>query len=231
MVSLAPWGPAARLEELPLLKRGAEAEIRLGEFMGLRAVFKARVRKPYMHPRLAERLVRLRTRREARVIAAARAAGVSAPALLAVFPSLGLIVMEYVEGPLLKDVIDQRGLGAGGLVEEAGYNLGLLHRAGVVHGDPTTSNYIVRGGGVVLIDYGLAEFSSSVEDRAVDLHLFRRAVESTHAPLAGELYRLYTRGYLRAVGERGGEVLRRAEEIRLRGRYVRERRRSVWGVG
>ncbi|WP_062662782.1 hypothetical protein [Aeropyrum camini] len=43
-----------------------------------------------------------------------------------------------------------------------------------------------------MIDYGLAEFSSSVEDRAVDLHLFRRAVESTHAPLAGELYSLYT---------------------------------------
>ena len=217
------------LSGLPLIKRGAESEIRLGRFLGLPAVFKVRVRKPYMHPRLAARLVAQRTRREAKVIAAALRAGVSAPLLLAVLPSAGVLVMEYVEGPLLKEVL------AGApreealkLAREAGAILGRLHSAGIVHGDPTTSNYIVSRRGLVLIDYGLAEFSEHVEERAVDLHLFRRAVEATHASLARDLYEAMLEGYRSVMGAEAERVAERAEEIRLRGRYVEERRRSVW---
>jgi len=217
------------LTGLPLIKRGAESEIRVGSFLGFKAVYKVRVRKPYMHPRLAERLVKARTRREAKVMAAALGAGVRAPLLLAVLPSAGVIVMEYVEGRLLKDVLASAGRGeAVGLAREAGVLLGRLHSAGIVHGDPTTSNFIVSPGGLVLIDYGLAEFSVHVEERAVDLHLFRRAVEATHASLARDLYEAMLEGYRKVMGVEGERVAERAEEIRLRGRYVEERRRSVW---
>ncbi len=210
-----------------LLKRGAESEIRLCKFMGLDSVFKLRLRKPYMHPRLDSMLRSLRTRREARVIRDAIEGGVSAPLLYAVFPSIGLIVMEYIRGPRLKDVIDE---GVDRVEEhawEAGRQLGLLHRAGIVHGDPTTSNYIV-GERLVLIDYGLAEYTTSIEERAVDLHLFRRAVESTHARLAPTLYNAFLEGYRTVMGGEAYRVEERADEIRLRGRYVEERRRSVW---
>lgn len=229
MVSLDAERLVEALKGLPLIKRGAESEIRLGSFLGVKAVFKVRVRKPYMHPRLAARLSSQRTRREARVIAAALEAGVSAPLLLAVLPSAGVLVMEYVEGPLMREALAGAGSwGAVRLAREAGVILGRLHSAGIVHGDPTTSNFIVSGRGLVLIDYGLAEFTSHVEERAVDLHLFRRAVEATHASMAKELYEAMLDGYKSVLGGEAERVAERAEEIRLRGRYVEERRRSVW---
>ncbi len=229
MVSLDPERLVEDLSRLPLLKRGAESEIRLGSFLGLPAVFKVRVRKPYMHPRLATRLASQRTRREAKVIAAALEAGVNAPLLLAVLPSAGVLVMEYVEGPLLKELLAGAARGeAVKLAREAGVILGRLHAAGIVHGDPTTSNFIASPRGLVLIDYGLAEFSEHVEERAVDLHLFRRAVEATHASLAGSLYEALLEGYREVMGGEAEKVISRAEEIKLRGRYVEERRRSVW---
>jgi TP53 regulating kinase-like protein len=227
MVPLASRLLAENVAKLPLLARGAEAEVRLGVFMGLRAVYKVRVRKEYMHPRLDEVLRARRTRREARVIAAARAAGARVPAVYAVFPSAGLIVMEYVEGRRLKEVFDGDPVLGVGLSREAGRILGLIHSAGVVHGDYTTSNLIYTGEALYAIDFGLADFSESVEERAVDVHLYRRSLESAHARHAPEAFEEFRRGYAETAPN-PGDVLRRAEEIRLRGRYVEARKRSVW---
>jgi len=219
------------IEGLSLVKRGAESDIRLGVFLGLKSIFKVRRPKPYMDPQLAMSLIQGRTRKEAKILVAARRAGVDSPRLYAVFPGIGVIVMEYVEGPTLKEYIESSGAeGSLGLVEEAGRQLGLLHRAGIVHGDPTTSNYIVSTGGrLSLIDYGLAEFSESVEDRGVDLHLFRRSIEATHAGESRVLYEAMIRGYESVMGVEARRVAERSEEIRLRGRYVEARRRTVWG--
>jgi len=218
------------VRSLELLKRGAESEIRVGVFMGIPAVFKLRVAKPYMHPRLAEILVAQRTRKEAKVIAQALRAGIPAPSLLAVFASIGLIVMEYVAGVTLKDYVSRDPQGAISYSRLAGYILGRLHSIGIAHGDPTTSNYIVTGdGGLKLIDYGLSEFTEDLEDRAVDVHLYRRAVESTHAAVAEAMFKSFLEGYEEALGGEAARVVERAEDIRRRGRYVEERRRTVWG--
>ncbi|MDQ7038836.1 MAG: Kae1-associated kinase Bud32 [Aquificota bacterium] len=227
MVSLDPERIISWVRQLELIKRGAESEIRLGSFMGLPAVYKLRVRKPYMHPELAERLSRARTRREAKVMAEARLAGVDAPRLYAVILSAGLIVMEYVEGRLLKEVI---GVYSGwrSLVRRAGERLATLHKAGIVHGDPTTSNFIVSNGRLVMIDFGLSAFTEDLEERAVDVHLFRRALEASHAAYAEEAFNLFVEGYTSVLGSPGVEVVKRASEIALRGRYVEARRRSVW---
>lgn len=231
MVSLAPRSLVEAASALPLIARGAEAEVRVGDFMGLRAVYKLRVPKAYMHPSLDETLRAWRTRREARVITAARAAGARVPVVYAVFPSAGLIVMEYIEGPRLREVFDYDPALGVRLSGEAGSILGLIHSAGVVHGDYTTSNLIYTGGALYAIDFGLADFSESVEERAVDVHLYRRSLESAHARYAAEAFEEFRRGYSRTAPD-AGRVMERAEEIRLRGRYVEARRRSVWaGLG
>lgn len=227
MVSLASRVLVESTAGLPLLARGAEAEIRVGLFMGFKAVYKVRVRKEYMHPRLDETLRARRTRREARVIAAARAAGASVPRIYAIFPAAGLIVMEYIEGRRLKEVFDDSPRLGVSLSREAGRILGLIHAAGVVHGDYTTSNLIYTGDTLYAIDFGLADFSESVEERAVDVHLYRRSLESAHARYAVEAFEEFTRGYTETAPN-PGDVLGRADEIRLRGRYVEARRRSVW---
>ncbi|MEM1873415.1 MAG: Kae1-associated kinase Bud32 [Acidilobaceae archaeon] len=217
---------------LPLLKRGAESEIRVGDFAGIKAVFKIRFRKNYMDPLLANELISKRTRKEAKVIAYARSKGVPAPSLLAVFPSVGVIVLEYIEGVKLKDLIDVSLEESSLHMFEAGRILGRLHSIGVAHGDPTTSNLIVskRDNSLKIIDFGLSEFTKDVEDLAVDIHLFRRALESTHALYAKKLIAAFEDGYRDAFGVEAEKMLARADDIRRRGRYVEERRRAVWRI-
>lgn len=227
MVREAPLIGLEWASSLPLVKRGAESEIRVGEFLGIRAVFKVRVPKAYMHPELDRRLRAQRTLKEAKVMIAASRAGASVPRILAVHPSAGLIVMEFIDGPTLKDLVGADGWEE--LAVEAGRQLALIHGAGVVHGDYTTSNMIVSGGRLYVIDFGLSDFSSGVEDRAVDVHLLRRAVLSTHPSHAARFMELFMEGYSEVAGEAEAErVARRADEIELRGRYVAARS-SVWG--
>jgi len=218
------------LEGLQLLGAGAEAEVRLGYYAGYKAVFKYRLPKRYRHPRLDSYLRSLRTRREASLLLRARGGGLPVPAVLAVYPSLGLLVMEYIEGELLRERLRRSPSEARGLVVEAGRILARLHSLGIAHGDSTTSNYIVSPRGLYLIDFGLSSQTRGVEERAVDVHLFRRSLESAHASIAGEAFKAFLEGYLSEAGEWGEGVVGRAEEIKLMGRYVAERR-TVWRGG
>ena len=213
---------------LRLVKQGAESVILLGDFLGLKAIYKLRLPKPYMHPSLDQSLRSQRTLKEAKVLSQAARAGANVPSLYAIYPSMGLIVMEYVEGPTLKEYVSGGQPGWREVVREAGAQLGVLHRAGVVHGDSTTSNIVVREGRAYLIDFGLAEFSTRDEDRAVDLHLFREAVISTHPSLSEELFSLFVEGYRSSVGDDVARlVLERMRSVEMRGRYIAARR-SVW---
>ncbi|HXW99427.1 MAG TPA: bifunctional N(6)-L-threonylcarbamoyladenine synthase/serine/threonine protein kinase [Methanomicrobiales archaeon] len=186
--------------------RGAEAVVTIGKD----SVEKRRVSKRYRVPSLDARLIAERTRAEARIISQARRSGVPTPILRDVTPDT--IVMERVEGPLLKEVLTVEN------VREAGRIVGRLHSAGIIHGDLTTSNIMVRGGTCVLIDFGLSLISSDIEARGVDLHVFFQTLESTTADHMA-LQDAFVGGY----GEefRGSdEVLAREREIEHRGRYL-----------
>ncbi|MFN3267849.1 MAG: Kae1-associated kinase Bud32, partial [Zestosphaera sp.] len=78
---------------------------------------------------------------------------------------------------------------------------------------------------VYLVDFGLARYSRRLEDLATDLHLFIMSVESTHYGLKELLLRNFVRGYARVLGrEFVDSLLLKVREIRMRGRYVEERR-------
>jgi TP53 regulating kinase-like protein len=111
-------------------------------------------------------------------------------------------------------------------VKRVGQAVGRLHEIGVVHGDLTTSNLMLRPttedakhdleGDVVLIDFGLATQSSQDEDRAVDLYVLERAWGSTH-PQAEDMFKEVLTEYGQSY--KGGKiVLKKLEEVRLRGR-------------
>ena len=57
-----------------------------------------------------------------------------------------------------------------------------LHNNNFIHGDLTTSNFLIEEstGDLVLIDFGLTTVSSSAEDMGVDLYVLERAIISTH---------------------------------------------------
>lgn len=140
---------------------------------------------------------------------------------------------EWIEGGSVKEGIrGWEGDGGGdeeelkGLLRSIGETVGRLHASGVVHGDLTTSNMMLRpssespseslSGTVVLIDFGLATVSVSEEDRAVDLYVLERAFGSTHPRQEGlfqEVITAYEASYKGAKA-----TVKKLEDVRMRGR-------------
>ena len=80
---------------------------------------------------------------------------------------------------------------------------------------------------IFLVDFGLGEFSRELEARGVDLHLMKRAFQSTHYLYAEESFNAVLEGYTEVMGRDLTEkVLEKIREIELRGRYVAERRKE-----
>lgn len=208
---------------MKLLRRGAEADLYLGEWYGMRVVVKRRVPKRYRNPNLDSRIRRSRTAREAQLIHDAKMAGVPTPLVYAVDMNDTTIIMEYVEGGRVKEVLEAMAPEERRrLCRRLGALIGRLHRAGVIHGDLTTSNMILAGDGrVFFVDFGLGMRSGELEDRGVDLLLLRRALQSTHHRHARRCFHAVVEGYSEAMGaEAAREVLGKVEEIGRRGRYV-----------
>lgn len=168
-------------------------------------------------------LRRQRTVHEAGMIAAARLAGVGAPFVYFLNVAASTIVMEYVEGRRMKDLIAPRETKVSGqLFRQLGINVAKLHGRGIMHGDLTTANVIVREGGLVFIDFGLSVHSDRVEDRAVDLRLIKETISGAHASIAVSATEALFDGYEQVAGERSTAAVRRQlTEIERRGRYAR----------
>jgi TP53 regulating kinase-like protein len=186
--------------------RGAEAVITLENGI----VRKRRMSKSYRQPELDEQIRQERTLREARITSEARRVGVPTPIIrdIARFE----LKMEHVEGKKLKDVITPE------LSEKVGEMVGKLHRGGIIHGDLTTSNMVLREGRIYLIDFGLAFYDPSIEAQGVDVHVYFQTLHSTH-DRPEELIEAFKTGYART--HPGAEaVFKRAQEIKARGRYL-----------
>ncbi len=204
-----------------LLYRGAEADVIQGEWQGLEAVYKVRKPLRYRLPVLDEEIRRQRTLHEAEMIHQAKLAGVAAPYLYDVDPPTSTLVMEYVEGSRLKDVVASNEV-TDGVFHEFGRNVGLLHRAGIMHGDLTTANVVQRGGGLVFIDFGLSIRTERVEDHAVDLRLIKETLLGAHSQVAAAAMEAMNSGYAGVLGPaRSKAVFKQLLSIERRGRYAR----------
>ncbi len=203
-----------------LIAKGAEADIYLGTWGGMKAVFKVRKPKPFLVPELDVKTRRFRTIREASILNRAKELGVPTPSIYHVSLRKFTIVMKYIEGSRLKEVIGER-------PEEArvlGLYLGRLHAGKIAHGDPTTANllYDKDDGRYVMIDFGLAQKTDEIEDFAVDVHLVKEMLSSVHHEVYSEALSSFESGYLEAVGRDLFEkVVERVESIERRGRYAR----------
>ena len=209
-----------------MIKRGAEADIWLGRWLHLPAIFKVRTPRPYMHERLDERTRKHRTYHEAQFVAESKKLGVPTPLVYHVNVGSFTIVMQYLPGPRLKELLacpTPRLY----LCRSMGAHLATLHSHGVVHGDPTTSNFIFSDGKLAVIDFGLSYRTTLLEDIAVDLHLVKEVFSSAHADLSKDAMDEFKLGYATVAGLPKTERLwERARDIERRGRYAR----SEWGA-
>lgn len=208
---------------------GAEAAIVDAYWGENRVIIKYRYRKLYRTKILDNYLRSSRTQHEAKLLLRALSVGVSVPSVLFVDKSRGILVIDYVEGVILKDVVNTlESSKLERVFKSLGSNVGRLHEAGIIHGDLTTSNVVLTPEErIVLIDFGLGEFSNELELQGVDVHLFLRILESTHTSLSKILYEYFIEGYESIRGEKTKLVLDKVSEIRMRGRYIASRRRSI----
>ncbi len=210
-----------------LIKKGAEATLYLADWHGRKVIMKKRLPKKYRVSKLDEQIRTYRTIHEPQLMHEAKKAGVPTPTIFLVDIESATIVMQFIEGKqvkqLLSEVSDSE---RHRLCLEIGELIGKLHEYGIIHGDLTTSNMIKDSEGrLFFVDFGLGEKRKELESRGVDLHLMKRALQSTHFRFAKECFNTVIEGYSKVLGsETVKNVLDKIREIERRGRYVAERK-------
>jgi TP53 regulating kinase and related kinases len=197
-----------------LIKRGAEADIYIVEWDSKKAVSKVRSPKSYRHPELDSAIRKHRTIHEAGFISAAKSAGVKTPFVYFVDPAKAEIIMEFIEGQNIRDA----------LTPDICYKIGccaaLLHASNIIHGDLTTSNFVLNKR-LVLLDFGLSYYSERTEDMATDIRLIKEVFTSAHIGIKKALPR-FVEGYASVAGrKKTDKILENVRKIEQRGRYAR----------
>src|SRR2546428_9195154 len=108
---------------MDIIKRGAEAIL----FLENGNLVKERIKKNYRIDEIDNELRMARTKREARLISEARRIGINVPNVFETGENK--IVMEFIEGKRLKDVLNEDN----GLSKEVGRSVGLMHANGIIH--------------------------------------------------------------------------------------------------
>ncbi|KAF3990039.1 hypothetical protein FT663_02318 [Candidozyma haemuli var. vulneris] len=206
-------------------------------------IVKYRPPKPYRHPKIDALITKSRTVGEAKFMAKLAKIGVAAPSLISLDAPNGVIWMEHVgielpngdvssiknylwylekagdRNTCLSDEVES-------VLKTTGAAIAKLHINDMIHGDLTTSNLILQGSDIYLIDFGLSSYSNLPEDKAVDLYVMERAVLSTHSDYADQYNKWLLEGYQdlhENMASKGGrkklkEVEKKLEDVRLRGR-------------
>lgn len=230
-----------------VFRRGAEAELNIVDFLGERAIAKNRVVKGYRIREIDEKLRAERTRKEAKLLSDIKNINIHCPYIYFVDVTNGLLVMEFIDGPRLKDLLetiikspsneDIKINNIKNILIRLGSEIGKLHSGNITHGDLTTSNMLlyqkdadtildtISSNGIIdmkdvkiyFIDLSLGEKDANIEKLGEDLDVFFKAYESTHPTLL-HLTDSFWIGYRKEKSEYG-QVQNRLKEIKKRARY------------
>ncbi len=193
-----------------ILAQGAEAIISLNN----NQITKNRIKKSYRLPVLDEKLRKRRTKSEAKIINKLRSI-INVPKIISA--DQNKIIMEYINGKKLSDNLDDLE-NKNEIAEQIGKEIAKLHDNDIIHGDLTTSNMIYKEkeNQVYFIDFGLGFHSKRIEDKAVDLHLIRQALEAKHFLYWKQLFEHIIKGY---DSKDKNKILEQLKKVEARGRY------------
>lgn len=201
-----------------LLKKGAEADIYLTIWNDRKSILKIRKRKEYRNEILDNRIRTLRTVREAKMISEVKTFGVSTPIVFFVDQNKFKIYLQFIPGMLVRDLPNKLIINT---CEKIGKIVGTLHKNGIMHGDLTTSNFILGSDELVILDFGLAQRTEKIEDHAIDLRLFKEVLNSAHVEIVNQAWLSFLRGYGKIVGaSRKEKIISQVLVIEKRGRYA-----------
>jgi Kae1-associated kinase Bud32 len=191
------------------ISQGAEAII----YKNKDKIIKDRIPKSYRLPELDNKLRKRRTKAEAKIMSKLQGI-IPVPKILA-DPGAGrMIHMQYIEGKKLAEHLED--LDWKTILKQLAQNLTKLHDQDLIHGDLTTSNMILKDEEVYLIDFGLGFHSHKIEDKAVDLHLLKQALDAKHFSIFPEAFDIILENY---HAKEHNKIIKRIETIEKRGRY------------
>lgn len=217
-----PWMKTSPAHlELPsdMVEKGAEANIYPGEWMGHEVLMKERISKSYRIEEIDHRLRKRRTKGEAKLLHMAKTCGVTTPLLYDIDKDNKTITMEFIKGKPVKDVFNESNLSKiKPICKKIGEKVARLHGCGIIHGDLTSSNLLLKDDEIVFIDFGLGKISNLVEDKGTDLLVFKKALTGIHYDIAEDCFQSILEGYSGADDYRG--ILEKIGEIEVRRRYI-----------
>jgi tRNA A-37 threonylcarbamoyl transferase component Bud32 len=219
---------------MKILAQGAEATIEQNKNI----VIKKRISKSYRLREIDEKITKLRTRSEAKIL---KKAGkiISIPKVLDSDEKLKTISMDFIDGKKLSQELNNL-KNQIEIMQQIGESISKLHNENIIHGDLTTSNIIyvekdktsikrdsnskeglIKGnlGSLYFIDFGLGYQNGKYEDKAVDIHLLKQALEAKHFQNWQELFKAFEKGYLSINATEAKKVLERLKAVEKRGRY------------
>ncbi len=202
------------MEKEKIIAKGAEAVlIHKGD-----SLIKRRVSKGYRHPELDKWIRTRRTRRESKILDKVSKT-INSPKLLNSDEAKTEIEMQFVGGKVLSDNLDKLSKKDSlKICFDIGSEIGLLHSMDIIHGDLTTSNMILNGEKISLIDFGLGFHSARAEDKAVDLKLLKEAMKSKHYKNWEDYFNQVLKGY-KVTSKEESKVFEQLKKVEGRGRY------------
>ncbi len=194
---------------MKIMSVGAESKV----FLNGNEIIKDRIKKGYRIAELDKKLRISRTKLEFKILNKCYSLGIRVPRPIKLSKSLTKIFMEYLGNKTLKDNFNIKYL------NDAAMMIAKMHNRGIIHGDLTTANMIIKGDKIYLIDFGLGYFSQKTEDKATDLFLLKNALKAKHTKVYKRAYRSFLENYKR-YSEEYEKIAERLEEIESRRRYI-----------
>jgi TP53 regulating kinase-like protein len=203
---------------MKLLKKGAEADLYQTKWQNSKAILKVRKIKNYRNSLLDLKIRKQRTIKECQMISFVKSFGIPTPLIYFVNLKTTSIMMQEIPGTPVHDLPEST------IVEvskDIGKLVGTLHKNGVMHGDLTTSNFILFKNTVFVIDFGLSQNTIKSEDHAVDLRLIKEILNSALAKIMLPSWKNFLHGYKSVVGNAYyAKITKLVSDIESRGRYA-----------
>jgi len=200
---------------MKLIKKGAEADIFITKWNNSKAILKIRKTKNYRNPILDANLQKQRTIKESQTLSKVKSYGIPAPLVYFVNLENSSIIMQQIPGTPIHDLSDSKIIS---LSKQIGNLVGLMHKNGIMHGDLTTSNFILFKNKIYVIDFGLSQKTIKPEDHAVDLRLIKEILNSAHVTIMDRAWKNFLVGYKSVVGlSKYLKITKLVSEIESRG--------------
>lgn len=211
------------------IAQGAEAII----YLKGNKIIKDRISKSYRHPKIDKAIIKRRTKSEKKILE--KTSKIIDTPLPEELKKDNKIIMPFIDGKKLSQHLDKFPLAKQKqIMKLIGISVGKLHKAHIAHGDLTTSNMIYvshppsskkekdsknEENKVYFIDFGLGFQNAKYEDKGIDIHLLKQALEAKHFKNWKILFSEFEKAYKLIEPSESKKVLERLLSIEKRGRY------------